>query len=268
MISHLDRHLAQRLERADVASNAEYVRARQTSHPASASDLEPVGDGVALFAGLTSPIVGVFGLGMGAPVDDEMLVSAEEFLARRGVAPTVHVCPLAEPSLIAGVRRRGYRLASFKHVWVQSLADSVLPALSAGKVVVAEALGKERELWARVVSYAFEGAATLDSVSTDVALPNAFKPNTRCFLAWSGGQSIGGGALAIHDGVGICFSTSIHPAFRRMGAQTALLTARFAAARAAGCDLMLVHTAPNSASQRNIERFGFSLAYTRATVSL
>ena len=133
-------------------------------------------------------------------------------------------------------------------------------------VTVSEASEDQRLLWAQVVSYAFEGSGSLADANTDIAWPNANKTNTRCFIAWIGGEPTGGGAPAIHDGVAICFSTSIHPIFRRMGAQTALLHARLHAARWAGCDLALVQTTPGGASQRNVEKAGFRLAYTRATL--
>jgi len=45
--------------------------------------------------------------------------------------------------------------------------------------------------------------------------------------------------------------------------QTALLGARIAWAAARGCDLAVSITAPASISQRNIERAGFRVAYTR-----
>ena len=54
------------------------------------------------------------------------------------------------------------------------------------------------------------------------------------------------------------------PAFRRRGVQTALLQAQLVAAREQGCDLALTITAPGSDSQRNMERAGFRLAYTKA----
>ena len=53
------------------------------------------------------------------------------------------------------------------------------------------------------------------------------------------------------------------PAHRRRGVQTALLAARLAAA-AAGCDLAVITTAPGTRSQRNAQRQGFDLLYTRA----
>jgi ribosomal protein S18 acetylase RimI-like enzyme len=53
------------------------------------------------------------------------------------------------------------------------------------------------------------------------------------------------------------------PEGRRRGAQQALLDARLRAAAARGCDLAMVVTAAGSASQRNSERNGFKVAYTR-----
>ena len=54
------------------------------------------------------------------------------------------------------------------------------------------------------------------------------------------------------------------PDHRRRGIQTALLSARLAAAAAAGCDIAVITTQPGSRSQQNAQRQGFDLLYTRA----
>jgi GNAT superfamily N-acetyltransferase len=51
--------------------------------------------------------------------------------------------------------------------------------------------------------------------------------------------------------------------FRRRGVQAALISARLEAGRAAGCDLAMSVTQPSSGSQRNLERQGFRVVYTR-----
>ncbi|MEO8360415.1 MAG: hypothetical protein ABI672_10330, partial [Vicinamibacteria bacterium] len=53
------------------------------------------------------------------------------------------------------------------------------------------------------------------------------------------------------------------PEARRQGAQSALLAARLSFARERGCDLAMMCALPGSASQRNAERQGFRIAYTR-----
>jgi GNAT superfamily N-acetyltransferase len=54
--------------------------------------------------------------------------------------------------------------------------------------------------------------------------------------------------------------------FRGRGLQTALLRARMAAAAAAGCEYAVVVTQGGSTSQRNCERLGFRVAYSKVTV--
>jgi ribosomal protein S18 acetylase RimI-like enzyme len=55
-------------------------------------------------------------------------------------------------------------------------------------------------------------------------------------------------------------------AFRGRGLQTALLRARMAAAVEAGCEYAAVVTQGGTISQRNAERLGFRVAYSKVTV--
>jgi GNAT superfamily N-acetyltransferase len=52
---------------------------------------------------------------------------------------------------------------------------------------------------------------------------------------------------------------------RGRGLQTALLRARMAAAAQAGCDYAVVVTNGGTTSQRNCERLGFRVAYSKVT---
>ena len=54
--------------------------------------------------------------------------------------------------------------------------------------------------------------------------------------------------------------------FRGRGLQTALLRARMAAAVQAGCEYAVVVTQGGTSSQRNAERLGFRMAYSKVTV--
>ena len=60
--------------------------------------------------------------------------------------------------------------------------------------------------------------------------------------------------------------TSVHPQYRGCRIQTAAIGRRLNRAIAEGCDLAVVVTLGNTTSQRNAERMGFSLAYSKATV--
>ena len=82
-------------------------------------------------------------------------------------------------------------------------------------------------------------------------------------MAEVNGQAIATGALSINGGVGLMAGASTVPEARNQGAQLALLEHRLRYAADAGCDLAMMCARPGSASQRNAERHGFRIAYTR-----
>jgi GNAT superfamily N-acetyltransferase len=83
------------------------------------------------------------------------------------------------------------------------------------------------------------------------------------FLASLEGEPIAAGGLSLDGGVALLAGASTVPAARRRGAQLALLAARIEFAAAQGCDLAMMCALPGSGSQRNAERHGFRIAYTR-----
>jgi GNAT superfamily N-acetyltransferase len=68
------------------------------------------------------------------------------------------------------------------------------------------------------------------------------------------------------EGVAQLTGAATAPAHRGRGVQTALLSARLADAASAGCDIAVVTAQPASKSQRNVQRRGFDLLYTRAVL--
>jgi hypothetical protein len=89
-------------------------------------------------------------------------------------------------------------------------------------------------------------------------------PGWHCFLATAGDEPAAVGALFV-DGASAWFGIgATRMAFRRRGAQSALLSARIEAARGEGATLLATETGAESGpSYRNIERAGFRAAYVR-----
>lgn len=278
-----DHTLARRLEGAEVQTVLRYTETKARLLPESGSASLAVGDGCAVFTGRRSPMNRVYGLGMQRVVMASDLAQAEDFFAQRGVSPQVELCPLAHPSLSQHLRDRGYGLLAFKNVWVRPLEElaglpTPAPHVTVQPVDVADGAMVAR--WVQTVAGAFAaargqgpdaepGATTADAaMDREIALPTPHTPGTVCFLAWVHGQLAGGGALVMEGTLGRCFSTSVYPALQRQGAQGALLHARLHYAAAQGCQLATVQTVPGTASQRNVERFGFRLAYTKAVMGL
>lgn len=270
---YLDAALAQRLEESDRISTLQHAEARARLAPNAGATWAAIGDGSAIYTGPGLPVGGVFGLGMRAPVTPAHLQEATAFFAERNMPAVVHLCPLADSSLTAALQAEGRRILQFKHIWVRAAAaepaPDALPHAPAAAISVREAqTDDERWLWARLVSLAFGHVGRLEDANTDVSGPNAFSVGSRVFTAWAGDQPVGAGALWMGDGVARLFSTATISGWRNQGAQQALISARLNAARAAGCDLISVATLPGTPSQRNVERFGFRIAYTRVAVKL
>ena len=123
------------------------------------------------------------------------------------------------------------------------------------------------DIWARTVTQGFYGRDDVPDEALEIATVNTHTADTACFLAWAGEEPAGGGAVSLRRGVATFFSTSTRPAFRGQGVQTALIRARLAHAAAAGCDLAMVRTTPGSGSQRNVERAGFGVVYTKGVLA-
>jgi GNAT superfamily N-acetyltransferase len=84
-----------------------------------------------------------------------------------------------------------------------------------------------------------------------------------CFLAEVDGRPGAAGVLCIHDEVALFGGSATIPELRRRGLQTALLHQRMRYAFDRGCDLAMMVALPGSDSQRNAERKGLRIAYTR-----
>ena len=93
------------------------------------------------------------------------------------------------------------------------------------------------------------------------------RPDWRLYVAAVEGEPAAFGMLHLGGGVASLAGAATMPSFRRRGCQTALLYRRLADARRAGCGLAVTQAAPGSVSQRNMERAGFRVAYTKAVWS-
>src|SRR5258706_4662869 len=94
-------------------------------------------------------------------------------------------------------------------------------------------------------------------------LPTAFAADHELYLAWLGDEPIGGASLSHADGIAFVNGSGVRPAFRRRGAQGALIRARLDRGRALGCTLACSNTLPGTASPRNLERHRLSVAYPK-----
>jgi GNAT superfamily N-acetyltransferase len=120
----------------------------------------------------------------------------------------------------------------------------------------------EEDLYARVAAEGWSEFGVGDFVLS-LGRVSGHVEGLRLFLADLDGRPIAAGALALFDGIAHLAGASTIPAGRKRGAQLALLDHRLRYASAHGCDIALMGALPGSGSQRNAERHGFRIAYTR-----
>jgi GNAT superfamily N-acetyltransferase len=258
-----DLNLARRLERTEALANLCFVEARARLNPASGACWMEAAGAHAMFDGPDSPCTQTFGLGMFEPPCDEDLDQIEQFFASRG-APVAHeVCPLAGVELYARLQARGHHPAEISNVLWRELSDFGEIRPSAFRVRPVNP--GEEDLYGRVAADGWrEDAPEFAHLIEELGRTGAFTRGSHCFLAETDqGVAAASGSMAVHDCVALLAGASTIPAFRGRGAQRALLETRLRVAREHSCDIAMMGAAPGSASQRNAERAGFRIAYTR-----
>lgn len=257
----VDQALAARLEGAEAVASCHFVTARRRFDPTSGAEWQDV-DGVrAIYDGPGSPLNQSFGLGMQGEVTDATLDGLEAFFAAHDVPSEHEVSPLALGDALAVLSRRGYEPFELTSVLYQPTAGP--PVAPAPGLTVRVIDADEADAWAGVAADGWSDTPEVVPFVHAIGGVYARMPEAQCFLVEIDGRAAAAGVLAIHDGVALLGGASTRPAHRRKGAQLALLGARLAAARQHGCDLAMMAARPGSASQRNAERHGFRIAYTR-----
>lgn len=262
----VDLALARRLERAEGHANARFIQSRARISPGLGACWLVAGGAYAMFDGVGSPLTQTFGLGLFEPVTADVLDRIEGFFSSRGADTFHEVSPLADPSALALLNARGYRPCEFTSVTVQPLApEQDPPAVTStiGSFVVRVATPGDLDTWARTALRGWSEFPEVIDFMEGFGPTAAGAEDARAFLAELDRVPVATGMLAMHDGVALLAGASTVPEARGRGAQRALLQARLRYAAASGCRLAMMCAAPGGGSQRNAERSGFRVAYTR-----
>ena len=262
-----DLSLSRRLERAEAHACSQYAVARRHLFPDSGAEWIDCGGAYATFDGVDSPVTQSFGLGLFEELSSNTLDKIEEFFDRHG-APTFHeVSPFAGVAALDLLCRRGYRPVETSNVLYRSVEAPAggLP----GNIRVRKIGPGEAKLWGEVSAKGWvqEHPEFLPFL-LELGEISSAREQTACFLAELGGIPGAAGLLSLHENVALFGGAATVPEFRRRGLQSALLQERMRYAREHGCDLAMMVAEPGSNSQRNAERNGFRIAYTRTKYRL
>lgn len=259
-----NKNLAQKLERTEARSNAEFVNSHQKMKPESKVKWIDVNGTYAMFDGIDSPLTQTFGLGLFNDLTEADLKTIEHFFDQFN-APVFHeVSPMADPAHLKILIENGYQPVEmtnilYKELYKDANKVNVNPMLNARKLHKGE-----ENLW---------GLISLEGWCADMPDHKDFlhqysQISSQChgassFFVHYNEKPISTGLLYIYDGVALLGGDSTIPDGRNKGGQTALIEARLSYAAANDCTLAMLAASPGSQSQKNAEKNGFNIAYTR-----
>jgi hypothetical protein len=258
----VDRSLAVRLERAEGAAGCRFVEARAVLDPGRGACWQAFAGAWAIFDGVGSPLTQSFALGMDGPVMPATLHAIEAYYAERDAPAEHEVSPLAQGDALSVLSAAGYEPFELTSVLFRPAGSPIEDGPSAD-VRVRPIADHEADLWAEVAADGWSDTPEIVPFVRAIGGVYARVPAARCYLAELDGRPAAAGVLIVHEGVALLGGASTRPVARRRGAQLALLAARLDDAQALGCDLAMMSARPGSNSQRNAERHGFRIAYTR-----
>jgi GNAT superfamily N-acetyltransferase len=258
-----DLDLSRRLERAEGRSCLEFAEARGRLYPESGATWMECAGAYAVFEGVNSPVTQSFGLGLFEPLSQAALDRIEAFFLDRGAVVVHEVSPLAGIATLDLLCTRGYRPIEQSSVLYQPVERPATKTHPKG-VMVRVAGVEEAASWAQINArgWGHEHPELFDFLGEFG--PVAFaREHTVNFIAELDGRPGAVGALSLHEGVALFAGATTLPEMRRRGLQAALLEGRLRYAFEHGYDLAMMVAEAGSQSQRNAERKGFRIAYTR-----
>ncbi len=263
----MDKALARRLEAVEEMPQVLYARVFQKTRPEIGAAEEEICGGHMIFAGLGSPIGRATGAGLDRLLTADDVDRIEQFYRKHKAPSQVDLCPMHDAAVFEMFKQRGYAIAELNNVLYRKLdPEEKFPVPPVGCDI---RRGKIEE--AAIASAIVEGAFFPDGAPE--AFGGLIEPlyQMECaatFMARVDGKIVAcavGLAIPEHRVFALCGAGTMAE-FRGRGIQTALLRVRLAAAADAGCEYAVVVTQGGSSSQRNCERLGFRVAYSKVTV--
>jgi GNAT superfamily N-acetyltransferase len=264
----VDMALARRLEAAEEMPQVHCAELLQRHNPSLHAAAEQIGGGHMVFAGLGSPIGRAVGIGLDGPVSAALLDQIEDFYRSHGAPAQVDVCPLTHASLLEMLKERRYYMSELNNVLFRRVSRSEQFEGPPDGVEIRRGSRQEAEVFTDIVARSFFPNGDAPREFSTWLMPLFQYEDAVTFLATMQGRPAGSGVgqfMQPHNIVAF-FGDGTLPEYRGRGIQRALIRSRLKLAAELGCDIAVVITQGGSTSQRNYERSGFRVAYSKATL--
>ncbi len=260
-----DLDLAKRLEPAEGHACVSFADARRRVRPECKSEWIECGGGYAVFDGPDSPVTQCFALGIFEELTPPVLDRVEAFFRERSAPVWIELCPLAGVPAVDLLVSRNYHPVEISSVLYRTVESPGATSTPQAPTPWARPIEPhEVDLWSQVSAngWAHE-MPELKQFLVDLGGIIANRSDSTCFLAGCGETAGAAGVLSLHGSVALFGGSATIPEMRPKGLQAALLQARMRYAHEHGCDIAMMVAMAGSGSQRNAERQGFRIAYTR-----
>lgn len=258
-----DLELSKRLETANATSNAKIAETYAKVHPESGAAVLEIGGGYGIYLGENSPLTQVLGMGLGQTISLSEIEELEAFYFRKNSAVNIELSPYVEPALLEILGKRGYQLVEVSNVLVKDLSKQEPFIFGDSEIKIASVNLETIESWVNTVTKGFGAEGDFADLLKKIWQTAFFVPNNYFFLASIDNNAGGGGGISIYEKAALFSGASTSLEFRKLGIQTKLLQHRLNFAIEQGCNLAVISTLPGTISQRNAERQGFQVVYTR-----
>jgi hypothetical protein len=215
-----------------------------------------------VFDGIDSPVTQTFGLGLLEELSAASLDVIERFFMERGAQVLHEVSPFVGIAALDLLCARNYRPIEISNVLYRPVPKPLGDDYDRVKVRVVGP--EEAQLWTDVSARGWTSERPeLMDFFLQLGRISSARQESVYFLAEIDGKPGAAATLCIHDGVALFGGSSTIPELRHRGLHSALLQARMHYAFEHGCELASMAAEIGSDSQRNAERRGFRIAYTR-----
>lgn len=253
--------LASRIEQAELQDYLARLRAfqRQPGNPQGVQ-VKQFGQAMALMARKDSKNTVFNRVMLLSPAEIGLLDDIMAWYQGSGVRWHIDLVPnLCNQNLLIALARRGLYQCGFRHC-LYGMPTIIQPP-SGNDLKIEQIDPHQMTKWSEIFMKGFEIPEEAWAGCYDWLAIQYSDPQWRLYLASIDSQPAAVGAMHLADRVGSLSGATTLPAFRGRGCQTALLARRITDAAAAGCDLVVSQA--GGSSQRNMERLGMRMAYTK-----
>ncbi|HYE61617.1 MAG TPA: GNAT family N-acetyltransferase [Phycisphaerales bacterium] len=225
------------------------------------------GGGAALRGKRGSWINYAVGLGLEGDVDGGELGEVSRWWSAEGIEPRLEVTPFVSDATLRTIAEAGFAWRDststlFREVLPGETTRAEVPGLELRVVDAGDA--HQVRAYGDAVIRGFRGPG-VEPTEIDHELSARFVrlPSTVAIAAWMDGRIVGGGTLQVDGEVAALLGASVLPEYRRRGIQQALIAARLRACAERGVRVVTIGSKPGAATERNVRRAGFQVAYTK-----